>query len=64
MCSLFPWQHGISYFFASEIYTFHISCVESKNAYSGLEFFGIRFRVFLKTPEIFFKNGQNGLDTR
>jgi hypothetical protein len=31
-----------------------------KIAYSGLDFFGIFYRVFLKNPEIFFKNGQNG----
>jgi hypothetical protein len=32
--------------------------VKFKIEYSGLEFFGIRLRVFLKNPEIFFKNCQ------
>jgi hypothetical protein len=35
-----------------------ICYVKYKIANSGLEFFGIRSRVFLKNPEIFFKNGQ------
>jgi hypothetical protein len=35
--------------------------VKYKIAYSGSEFFRICQRVFLKNPEIFFKNGQKSV---
>jgi anaerobic ribonucleoside-triphosphate reductase len=38
--------------------------VKYKIAYSDLEFFGIRLRVFLKNLRIFFKNGQKFVQVR
>jgi hypothetical protein len=33
-------------------------------AYSDLKFFGIRLRIFMKNPEIFFKNCQKCVEVR